>query len=136
MQNLVISIFVVLHGLVHLFYFALSRGLVELPTPIVGWPERSWVFSNLVDASATRSLASVLYVVATIMFVLSGAGILIRANWWTPMLVGAAVFSSALTILFWDGKMQQMPEKGFVGLLINLVLLAGVYLLNRLSIAL
>jgi hypothetical protein len=136
MVSVLIGVFIVLHGLVHLFYFALSRRLFELDRPIVGWPEQSWALSNLLGDSTTRAIASVLYVLATILFVAGGAAILLHANWWNPILVGAAIFSSAITIVFWDGKMQQLPEKGFVGLLINVVILAAVLLMSRFSIAL
>jgi hypothetical protein len=136
MANIFIGIFIVLHGLVHLFYFAVSRRLFELDHPIVGWPEGSWVFSAFLGESTTRSLASLLYILATVILAMSGVSLLFHATWWKPFLVGAAVFSSAIVILFWDGKMQQLPEKGFVGLLINIVLIAGVFLLYRLAIVL
>jgi hypothetical protein len=123
--QIVIGIFIVLHGLVHLLYFAFSRRLIEVP--MAGWPEGSWLFSHFLGDLTTRSLASVLFLLAMGLYVVSGASILLRANWWNPMLVSAALFSSAVVILFWDGKVQQMPEKGFVGLLINVVILAAVF---------
>ena len=44
--RLVAGVFVVLHGLVHLFYFAQSRRLFELRPGLV-WPDGSWAFSKL-----------------------------------------------------------------------------------------
>jgi hypothetical protein len=38
------------------------------------------------------------------------------------------VFSSTLFLLLWDGKVQELPEKGGVGILINLAILVIVYL--------
>jgi hypothetical protein len=122
--------FIVLHGLVHVLYFGLSQGYFTLDTPIGGWPERSWALAGLLTPPATRAVASTLYLLATALFVVSGAAIIVRANWWSAMLVGAALFSSAVVVLFWDGKMRQLPDKGFVGVLINVVVLAVVYWLN------
>jgi hypothetical protein len=130
----IFGIFLVLHGLVHLLYFAVSRSLVDIK--LVGWPERSWAFSHLFGTSTTRSLASAVYVLTTVLFVVSGIGVLFRASWWNPLLIGTAIFSSATFILFWDGKSQKLPDKGFVGVLINLLILGAVYLINTSAITL
>ncbi|MBZ0298030.1 MAG: hypothetical protein K8L99_36085 [Anaerolineae bacterium] len=135
MIRILIGVFIILHGLVHLLYFGLSRKLFELDTPLVGWPERSWLFSSFLGESATRSFASALYMLATALFVISGAGILLRTNWWTPVLVSATIFASAITIFFWDGKLLRLPDKGFIGILINIVILVGLFLIERYSIA-
>jgi NADH:ubiquinone oxidoreductase subunit K len=134
MGTILFGIFLVLHGLVHLLYFAVSRSLVDIN--LAGWPERSWAFSHLLGTSSTRALASALYVLATILFVVSGVGVLFRANWWNPLLVVTALFSSATFILFWDGTTQQLPGKGFVGLLLNVLILGAVFLINASVIAL
>ncbi len=75
-------------------------------------------------------LASISCLLAAIGFVVGGAGILLRQGWWHPVVVGSAAFSALIIILFWDGKMQKMDDKGFVGLLINIVILVGVLLLQ------
>ncbi|MBZ0303430.1 MAG: hypothetical protein K8J31_27050 [Anaerolineae bacterium] len=136
MARILIGVFLILHGLVHLLYFALSRKLVTLDRPIADWPLRSWVFANLLSESTTRLVASGLYLLATVLFVISGLSILLRADWWNPFVVGAGVFSSVVVFLFWDGKFQQMPDKGFVGVLINLVILAAAFLMTRYAVAL
>ncbi len=135
MIRTVFGIFLILHGLVHLLYFALSRKLFELDPPLVGWPDRSWLFSSMFSDTLIRSLASVLYLLAVILFVISGVAFLLQASWWTTLLVIAAVFSSVLPVVFWDGQFQRMPDKGFVGLLINVALLVVVFLIDRAVIA-
>ena len=92
MLRFLIGLFIVLHGLVHLWYFTLSQKLVEFK-PEMGWTGKSWMFTNILGDPTTRMLAGVLYVLAAIAFVVSGAGILLRAEWWRPVLVGAAIFS-------------------------------------------
>ena len=66
----------------------------------------------------------------------SGVGLLMRAHWWTLAAVFTAVFSSAVVILFWDGKFKRLPDKGFVGVLINIAVLIVVLLINNSVIAL
>lgn len=127
MPILLIGIFIVLHGLVHLLYFGLSQKYFDLDKPLEGFPERSWAFSSLMGDSTTRSVASALYMLATIAFVLSGISILFQADWRNSLLIGAAIFSSLVIILFWDGKFQRMPDKGFLGVLINIALVGGLY---------
>jgi len=129
MLRFVISLFIVLHGLVHLWYFTLSQRLVEFK-PEMGWSGRSWIFTNFLGDSTTRSLASVLYVLATIAFVVSGIGFLVRAEWWRPVLVGSAVFSAAIILLLWDGGLQLLVNKGLVGFTISVMILAALLLLK------
>ncbi|MCA9910972.1 MAG: hypothetical protein KC519_20095 [Anaerolineae bacterium] len=136
MLNTVVGIFLVLHGLVHLLYFGLSRQLFSLEPPLVGWPERSWAFSSVLGDVNTRLLATVLYGVATILFVVGGVGVLARVSWWSPLVVIAAVFASAITVLFWDGQFQRLPDKGFVGVIINIAILVVVFLIERGTIVL
>ena len=129
MLRFVISLFIVLHGLVHLWYFTLSQRLVEFK-PEMGWSGRSWIFTNFLGDSTTRSLASVLYVLATIAFVVSGIGFLVRAEWWRPVLVGSAVFSAVIILLLWDGGLQLLVNKGLIGFLISAVILIALLLLR------
>lgn len=135
MLRFLIGVFIVLHGLVHLWYVTLSQRLVEFQAEM-GWSGRSWLFTNVLGDATTRSLASVLYVLATIAFVAGGVGIFVRAGWWRPVLVGSAVFSSAIILLFWDGSMQRLVEKGLIGLLINVVILVALLVFQWPSAAL
>ena len=129
MLRFVISLFIVLHGLVHLWYFTLSQRLVEFK-PEMGWSGRSWIFTNFLGDSTTRSLASVLYVLATIAFVVSGIGFLVRAEWWRPVLVGSAVFSAVIILLLWDGGLQLLVNKGLIGFTISVMILIALLLLK------
>ena len=129
MLRFIIGLFLVLHGLVHLFYFGQSRRLFELQPGMV-WPDGSWAFSKLLGDKATRLLASIFCVLAAIGFVAGGAGILVMQAWWRPVVVGSATFSAILFILFWDGKMQKLADKGGVALLINIAILVAVLILR------
>lgn len=116
------GIFLVLHGLVHLLYFGQSARYFELQPGMV-WPDGAWTFSAFAGDKTIRWLASVLLVVAAIGFVAGGAGVLLQQTWWRPVVVSAAVFSTVIYILLWDGKLQKLHDKGGVGILINIVIL-------------
>ena len=134
MVRFLIGLFIILHGLVHLCYFTLSQRLVEFK-PEMGWTGKSWIFSNLLGGSITRVLASSLFVLAAIAFVISGFGIFFSAPWWWPTLVGSALLSSVILLLFWDGDMQPIVPKGLIGFLISIAILFILLILKRPSIA-
>lgn len=123
------AIFIILHGLVHLWYVVLSLELVEFE-PEMGWTSQSWLLSRLLGDPATRKLASVLFTLATLVFVVSGAGILFRTGWWPSALLGSAIFSSAIVLLYWDGSLEKIVQKGLVALLINAGVIAAVLVLR------
>ncbi|MGD8793055.1 MAG: hypothetical protein PVF47_10925 [Anaerolineae bacterium] len=125
MLRFLFGIFVVLHGLVHLWYVTLSQGLVEFQAEM-GWTGKSWLFSPLLGEGATRSLATVLYSLATLAFLIGGIGIFVQQAWWRPMVIGSAAFSAAIILLFWDGGLQMIVEKGLLGFLINAALLVAL----------
>ncbi|MCA9881543.1 MAG: hypothetical protein H6670_12290 [Anaerolineaceae bacterium] len=122
MEKVLIGIFIVLHGLVHLLYFGQSWKMFELQ-PGMTWPEGSWAFSRLIGNDGTRLLASLALVVAAIGFVVAGIAILAGQAWGSPLLIVAALFSSALYLLMWNGKMVQLDNQGAIGIIINLALI-------------
>jgi hypothetical protein len=127
--RIIVGVFIVLHGLVHLFYSGQSARLFELQPDMV-WPDGSWAFSRLLGDEATRTLAAVLYVLAALGFVVGGIGILASQAWWRPVVVGSAAFSAAIILLFWDGGLDMLADKGAIGLLINLAILAALLVLR------
>jgi hypothetical protein len=129
MLRLIIGAFIVLHGLVHLLYFGQSGRLFELQPGMV-WPEGSWAFSNLLGDETIRLLASISCVLAAISFVAGGTGIFVRQAWWRPVVVGATAFSAVIFILFWDGELHKLDDKGGIGLLISITLLVAVLIRN------
>ncbi|MGD2078378.1 MAG: hypothetical protein PVH18_08345 [Chloroflexota bacterium] len=127
MERFLFGLFIVLHGFVHLWYFTLSQKLVEFQ-PEMGWHGESWLLSKFLGDLTRRSLASGLYVVAALAFVLSGIGIFSNAGWSATALAVSATFSSATILLFWDGETDMLMQKGFIGLLINVLILIVTFL--------
>lgn len=129
MLQFIFGVFIVLHGLIHLLYSGQSARRFEL-RPGMTWPDGSWAFSKLLGDKTTRSLASVACVVAAMLFVAGGVGVLISQPWWQPMVVAAAVFSIVTFSVFWNGKLREVSDQGGVGILINVAILVVVLVLR------
>ncbi len=125
MAKTAFGIFIVLHGLVHLWYVVLAQRLVELK-PEMGWSGQSWAVTPLLGDPATRLLATVVFVLVTAGMVIGGTGVVVQASWWRPLLIGTLVVSALGIVLFWDGSPALLVEKGVLGLLINVVLLVAL----------
>lgn len=122
MVKTIIGIFLLLHGLVHILYFGQSRGLFELRPKMI-WPEGSWAFSRLVDRHGISLLGSILCVLTAALFVTGGIALLASQTWWDPLVAGAAVLSSVVFLLFWNGKIKNLDDQGGIGIIINLAFL-------------
>lgn len=129
MFAVIVGLFMVLHGLVHLLYVAQSRRLFELRADMA-WPDRSWAFSKPLGDETTRLLASIAYVVAAAAFVAGGTALLLRQEWWRPVVVSSAAFSAVIIILFWDGGLKRLRDQGGVGPVIDVAILVAVPILR------
>ena len=129
MIGILLGVFFVLHGLVHLLYAGQSLRIFELQ-PGMYWPDGALAFSKLLEVSTTRTLGSVLLVLAALGFVIGGTGVIFKQAWWRPMIVGVAVFSTFIYLLLWDGGLQNLDDKGMIGVLINLAVLAALLVLR------
>ena len=129
MLRIIFGIFIVLHGLVHMLYFGQSARYFELQ-PGMLWPDGSWIFSRLLGDGTARNLASVMLVLTAIVFLIGGAGLLFRQEWWRLIITGTAVFSTIIFFLFWDGIAQALDNKGGIGVLINIAVLVIMLILK------
>lgn len=122
-------VFLVLHGLVHLWYVVLSRGWVEVEAAM-GWNGTSWLLSPVLPAQTILSIASVLYVVVTLGFIAAGIGVAFERTWMGPVLIATAALSTIVLIAMWDGQLEQLVEKGFLGVVINIGIVASLVVLR------
>jgi hypothetical protein len=129
MIRIVIGTFVILHGLVHLLYFGQSARYFELQPGMV-WPDGAWVLSKLLSQEATRMLANIFLVLAALGFIAGGAGTFARQDWWRSVVMGAAAFSTLLYLLLWNGRLENLANNGWVGILINIFLLAALIVIR------
>ena len=124
-MTLIFGTLLVLHGLVHLLYAGQSWRLFELQSGML-WPENAWTLSRLLGNHTLRALATLACALAAIGFVAGATGLFLGRDWWRPIVVGSATFSTVLFALFWDGRPEHLSEKGAVGMLIDLAILIGV----------
>lgn len=112
------ALFLALHGLVHIWYVVLSNGWVEVEDQM-GWNGHSWLLSSTLGSETILSLASVAYAVVTLGFLAGAVGLFLEEEWATPVLAGAAILSTLVLVVMWDGGTDLLVEKGIVGVLIN-----------------
>lgn len=124
-MNKLLGVFFILHGLVHLWYAILSLKLVAFK-PDMGFTGESWLLSRFFPENVLGLIATVLFSVAAIAFVVAGISLFAGAGFVTPLLIWTSVYSSIVLILFWDGSFQFIVQKGLIGLLINAGIIIGL----------
>jgi hypothetical protein len=129
MPSIILGIFFVLHAMVHLLYAGQAMRFFEL-RPGMLWPDGAWLFSRLLGNELIRLLATISLALTALGYAAGGLGLFLRQEWWRPAAAGAAIVSSLIYILFWDGKLHDLPEKGGIGILINLAILAVILVLR------
>jgi hypothetical protein len=127
MIKILVGIFIILHGLVHMLYFGHSARFFELQ-PGLTWPDGSWAFSSLFGNETTRLIASIVCVLVAIGFVAGGIGIFAEQAWWLTVVVGTAIFSTLFYLLLWNGKFDKLDSQGGIAILINLAVIAALLL--------
>ena len=127
MITIVFAVLLILHGLVHLLYLGQSARAFELQPGMV-WPDGSWAFSTWMADSSVRRLAGAALALAAVGFIAGGVGLLLDLDLWAPVVFGSAIFSSVVYGLFWDGERQDLDDKGAIGLVINIGIVAAVLL--------
>ncbi len=125
MLKIIFAAFSILHGLVHMLYFSQARRTMELSSGMT-WPDGSWAFGWLLGEAGTRTAAAIACNLATFCFIAAAGALIFHYVWWRGALIIAASFSSLLYILFWNGRLENLGDQGFIGILINLILLAIV----------
>jgi hypothetical protein len=90
------------------------------------WPDGAWAFSGFLQNQAIRTLARTVLVPAAGIFIAGGIGLILGQAWWRPVIIISASFSSVIFILFWDGALQNLDNKGLFGIVINLAIVAIV----------
>lgn len=122
MSTFMFAGFIILHGLVHLLYAGQAQRIFEL-RPGMRWPDDAWLLSKFFGERLTRWVATIMLILVALAFVAGGLGLIFSQAGWNSLTLGAAVLSSVIIILLWDGKPQKLDDQGGVGLLINLLIM-------------
>jgi hypothetical protein len=128
MERIISGIFIILHGLVHIWYVVLSFNLVTFQ-PDMGWTGNSWLFASPKSQQVMRMIAGFLFIISTMLFVIGGITILTNFSGANTILSIAAILSTITLLVFWDGKTDMIVQKGVIGVIINLVIIVAVILI-------
>ena len=115
---MLLGIFLILHGLVHIWYIILSLELVEFQ-PEMGWTGYSWIFTDRLGDKITRKIGAFEYGLTTFLFLIAGMGLIFNSSWANTWISVAAVLSTVTIFEFWDGEAQMLIQKGLLGVIIN-----------------
>lgn len=126
MLSLVAAVFLALHGLVHGWYVVLSQGWITVEDAM-GWNGHSWLLSGYLPQESILGIGSVLYVLVAVGFVVGGVGFYLESGWARTVLTISAVLSIVVLGTMWDGRFDLLVEKGAVGVLINLGIIAFLF---------
>ncbi len=117
MARVVVGLFLIAHGLIHLLY-ATPRPADDGSYPFV--PESRWFPRALdLEVGTARAIARVLAILAVIGFVVTGIALLANAEVWEPLAVVASVISLALLLLFFHPWL-------LIGIAIDVAIIASV----------
>ncbi|MCW4012577.1 MAG: hypothetical protein NWF07_06235 [Candidatus Bathyarchaeota archaeon] len=125
MKDWIISLFLVAHGWAHIWYVVLSRRLVEFEE-WMAWTGESWILSGLLGETVRLWIATIGYAGSLLGFIASGVLLYLNKPVWRTTALASALISSATVLLFWDGELSMIKEKGIIGLLINLAILVYI----------
>jgi len=119
-MNTFIGLFLAAHGLIHASYLTPKPNDPNYPFDFT----KSWFANILGDFS--KPIGITLAALVLVCFVLAGLGVMGVGGldaYWKLLTTAGAVFSTVLLVLFWHPWLA-------LGLVINAVLLYGIYVLN------
>jgi len=125
MLHIILGVFLILHGAVHLWYVAMARKLVPADADTI-WSGRSWLLTRTLGDEMTMTLATIVYSVTTLVFLVAGIGLVAQQAWFATWAVTGAMLSLAGTIGFWDGKPDHPIEKGLLGIVIDVAIVVAL----------
>lgn len=130
MIRIILAVFLILHGGVHLLYLGQSARIFELQ-PGMTWPDGAWALQKIIADDSARMLASVLLLIAALILAAGSAGLVFKQDWWRSLTAAAGIFSTVTFVLLWDGRLSNLANQGWVGILINLLILAALWIIQR-----
>jgi hypothetical protein len=87
------------------------------------WTGTSWLLTPLFGTITVKKIAGFLFALAGLVFIVSGIFLLANSDSWQSLMLGSAIFSGSVIIIFWDGKFSMLMQKGVIGLLIDVVII-------------
>jgi hypothetical protein len=86
--------------------------------------EHSWLLGRLgVSASTIHTIGMILWMVALLVFLVSGGALFAPLSWWRVLATGAAIIALAMIVLFWRQNLV-------VGALLDIGVIAALLVAN------
>jgi hypothetical protein len=95
------------------------------------WHGRSWLLTNVLGETASRTVGLVIYIACTVGFLAAALGVmgwLVPNDWWRTLALVFAVVSLVGLLFYWHSLAAMFNKLGALG--VNLVILVGLQLLN------
>ena len=128
-MNIVFGLFLFAHGLVHAMYAAHALRLLEV-RPGLLWPDSSWALSGLLGDSSVRVLVAVAFALIASGFAVTGAALIFRRPWWASAGSVAAIVSTVVIVLAWNGSLNDLADQGLFAIMINVVVVVSALVLK------
>jgi hypothetical protein len=125
MLHIIMGVFLILHGAVHIWYVAMARGVISADADTI-WTGKSWLLTRTLGDQMTMTLATLVHSVTTLVFVIAGAGLVAKQEWFAAWAIGGAILSMAAIVGFWDGRPDHPVEKGALGIIIDIGILVAI----------
>jgi len=125
MLYIILGVFLILHGAVHLWYVAMARGLISADADTV-WNGRSWLFTHRLGDQTTMTLATIVFSAITLVFAVAGIALVAQQEWFSTWAITGSILSIAAIVGFWDGKPDHPIEKGLLGIILDVAILVAL----------
>ena len=122
MMEKILSVFLFAHGWAHIWYVILSQKLVEYEE-WMAWTGKSWLLTGLLGDIAARWMATIGYTGSLVGFIASGVLLFFGRPGWRSAAFYSSILSTLTILVFWDGKLSMLKEKGIIGVIVNLLVL-------------
>ena len=129
MNSFLTGTFLLLHGMVHVWYVVLAAGWVNFKSEM-GWTGESWLLSGIFQPAILKFTAVILHSLSGLLFLAVAVGVYASNTWKMQFLLAVAILSSFTIILYFDGSWQMMVQKGLIGLIINLFIISCILILR------
>ena len=125
MLHIILGVFLILHGAVHIWYVAMARGLISADADTI-WNGRSWLFTRRLGDQATMALATIVFSAITLVFAVAGIALVAQQERFSTWAITGSILSIAAIIGFWDGKPDHPVEKGLLGIILDVAILVAL----------
>ena len=125
MLYIILGVFLILHGAVHIWYVAMARGLITADADTI-WNGRSWLLTRRVGDQTTMTFATIVFSAIALVFAVAGIALVAQQEWFSTWAITGSILSIAAIVCFWDGKPDHPVEKGLLGIILDVAILVAL----------